>query len=178
MLRTMERPTKATLRPCAAAESSTCWTRCTWLAKEATTIFCVARAKIESRAGPISCSPTVKPGTSALVESVMNRSTPASPSRAKARRSVILPSSGSWSILKSPVWRTVPAAVVTCTAKASGMEWFTATNSQSKGPKLCCWPSATTVVTGLMRCSFSFASRKASVSWLPTSGMSGRRRSR
>ena len=34
-------------------------------------------------------SAVVKPGTSALVESVMNRSTPSSPSRANARRSVI-----------------------------------------------------------------------------------------
>ncbi len=33
MLRTIERPTKATLRPCACAASSTCWMRCTWLAK-------------------------------------------------------------------------------------------------------------------------------------------------
>ncbi len=33
MLRTIERPTKATLRPCAWAASSTCWMRCTWLAK-------------------------------------------------------------------------------------------------------------------------------------------------
>ena len=30
MLRTIERPTKATLRPDFCAASSTCWTRCTW----------------------------------------------------------------------------------------------------------------------------------------------------
>jgi len=53
---------------------------------------------------------------------------------AKARRSVSRPSSGSWSILKSPVWSTRPAAVLMATASASGIEWFTATNSQSKGP--------------------------------------------
>src|SRR5699024_47833 len=52
MLRTMERPTKATLRWWAAAASSTCWTRWTWLAKDATTIFCSARAKIECSTGP------------------------------------------------------------------------------------------------------------------------------
>ena len=33
MLRTIERPTKATLRPWACAASRTCWMRCTWLAK-------------------------------------------------------------------------------------------------------------------------------------------------
>ena len=70
------------------------------------------------------------PGTSALVESTRNRSTPATPSRANARRSVIRPSSGSWSILKSPVCSTTPAAVVIATASASGIEWLTATNSQ------------------------------------------------
>ena len=36
MLRTIERPVKHTLRSCFAAASSTCWTRCTWLAKQAT----------------------------------------------------------------------------------------------------------------------------------------------
>ena len=66
----------------------------------------------------------------------MNRSTPSSPSRANARRSVIRPSSGSWSILKSPVCSTVPAPVRIATASASGMEWLTATNSRSNGPKL------------------------------------------
>ena len=33
MLRTIERPTKATLRPWSWAASRTCWMRCTWLAK-------------------------------------------------------------------------------------------------------------------------------------------------
>jgi hypothetical protein len=56
----------------------------------------------------MSRSGAVKPGTSALVESVRKRSTPSSPSRAKARRSVSRPSSGSWSILKSPVCSRSP----------------------------------------------------------------------
>ena len=59
---------------------------------------------------------------------------PSSLSRANACRSVRRPSSGSWSILKSPVWTTMPAGVRMATARASGMEWLTATNSQSKGP--------------------------------------------
>ena len=57
----------------------------------------------------MSRSGVMKPGTSALVESASSRSTPSSPSRAKARRSVSRPSSGSWSILKSPVCSTRPA---------------------------------------------------------------------
>lgn len=44
------------------------------------------------------------------------------------------PSKGSWSILKSPVCRTVPPSVRMKTAKASGIEWFTAMNSHSNGP--------------------------------------------
>ena len=59
---------------------------------------------------------------------------PSSLSRAKACRSVRRSSSGSWSILKSPVWTTMPAGVRMATARASGMEWLTAMNSQSKGP--------------------------------------------
>ena len=51
MLRTIERPTKATLRPCRAAASSTCWTRCTWEAKQATMIRCWRSAKTWSSTG-------------------------------------------------------------------------------------------------------------------------------
>ena len=88
------------------------------------------------------------------------------------------PSSGSWSILKSPVCSTVPAPVVTATASASGMEWLTAMNSRSNGPTFISSPSATWRSTGVMRCSLSLALMKASVSFDPISGMSRRRRSR
>jgi hypothetical protein len=117
--------------------------RCTWEANEATITRRSACANTRSSTGAISRSEVVKPGTSALVESTMKRSTPASPSRANARRSVIRPSSGSWSILKSPVCSTVPALVRTATASASGIEWFTATNSHSNGPIRSRWPSLT-----------------------------------
>ncbi len=124
-------------------------------------------------------SAVVKPGTSALVESVRNRSTPSSPSRAKARRSVIRASSGSWSILKSPVCSTRPAPVRITTASASGMEWLTATNSRSKAPSVSRSPSFTTWWTvSRSRCSRSLPSRRARVSSEPTSGMSSRSRSR
>ena len=108
----------------------------------------------------------------------MNRSTPSSPNRAKARRSVIRPSSGSWSILKSPVCSTVPAEVRTNTARASGMECVTAVNSHSNGPNRSVWPSRTARVSGVIRCSLSLASTNARVSCEPTTGMSGRSRSR
>ena len=135
--------------------------------------------KTRSRTGEISFSDVVNPGTSAFVESVRNRSTPSSPSRAKERRSVIRPSSGSWSILKSPVCRTIPAPVRMATASASGMEWLTATNSRSHGPMLIRSPSVTMFcTTSLMRCSRSLEPISASVSWEPTSGMSLRSRNR
>ena len=73
-------------------------------------IRCCESRKTWSMTGVIDFSSAVKPGVSALVESMRKRSTPSSPSRANARRSVIRPSSGSWSILKSPVCSTMPAA--------------------------------------------------------------------
>ena len=172
MLRTIERPTMATLRPAFSAASSTCWTRCTWLLKQATMMRRSACRKTLSMAGAISSSGVVKPGTSAFVESVRKRSTPSSPSRAKARRSVSRPSSGSWSILKSPVCSRVPASVRTKTASASGIEWLTATNSRSKTPSRSRWPSLTAIEYGRMRCSLSLASTRARVSVEPMSGMS------
>ena len=70
MFRTIERPTNATLRPCACAASSTCWMRCTWLAKLDTMMRRGDVAKTWSIAGASSRSDVVKPGTSAFVESV------------------------------------------------------------------------------------------------------------
>ena len=69
---------------------------------------CLVLAKISSSTGAMSRSEVTTPGTSALVESAISRSTPSPPSRAKPARSVSLPSSGSWSILKSPVCSTTP----------------------------------------------------------------------
>ena len=94
----------------------------------------------------MSASAGTNPGTSALVESTIARSIPSSARRASPRRSVIRPSRGSWSILKSPVCRTVPAEVRMPTAIASGMEWLTAKNSHSKGPSCSRWPSRTSSV--------------------------------
>ena len=59
------------------------------------------------------------------------------------------------------------------TASASGIEWLTATNSRSNGPKVIRSPSATTCWTVfLSRCSRSLEPISARVSWEPTSGMS------
>ena len=140
---------------------------------------CLDSRKTWSMTGVIDFSVGVKPGISALVESVRKRSTPSSPSRANARRSVIRPSSGSWSILKSPVCSTMPAPVRIATASASGIEWLTATNSSSKGPNVIRSPSLTTWCTvSRSRCSRSLLPSSARVSSEPTSGMSPRSRRR
>ena len=139
---------------------------------------CLVLAKISSITGAMSRSGVTTPGTSALVESAISRSTPSVPSRANPARSVSLPSSGSWSILKSPVCRTRPAGVRMATASASGIEWLTARNSQSKGPNEAWFPSATSIWTGSRRCSASLLCTRARVSREPTSGMSRRLRSR
>ena len=56
MLRTMERPTMATLRPAFSAASSTCWTRCTCEEKQATMMRRCACRKTLSIAGAMSFS--------------------------------------------------------------------------------------------------------------------------
>ena len=123
-------------------------------------------------------SGVTKPGTSALVESASSRSTPSVPSRAKPPRSVSRPSSGSWSILKSPVCSSSPARVRTASASESGIEWLTAKNSQSNGPSRSRCPASTVSEYGSMRCSRSFASTSARVKREPTSGRSRFSRSR
>ena len=178
MLRTMDRPTKATFRLCLTAVSSTCCTRCTWEAKQATMIRWSAWEKTSLSTGAMSRSDRTMPGTSALVESDSSRSTPSAPSLAKPARSVSRPSRGSWSILKSPVCSTTPAGVLMATAMASGIEWLTAKNSQSKGPNLPVVPSFTSMTSGVMRCSVSLERIMARVSFEPTRGISARSRSK
>ena len=138
----------------------------------------LAEAKTWSSTGAISRSLTTKPGTSALVESDISRSTPLAPSRANPPMSVSRRSSGSWSILKSPVCRMRPAGVRMATARASGIEWLTERNSRSNGPTCCRVPSVTSLTTGVMRCSVSLLLISARVSRDPISGMSARSRSR
>ena len=174
MFLTMDLPTRATLRLWATAEFNTCWTLWTWEEKLAITTFPLVLEITSSITGPMSFSRGVKPGTSALVESTINRSKPSAPSLAKAAKSVRRLSKGNWSILKSPVCRTVPAAVLITTASASGMLWFTAMNSKLKGFTCCESPSRTILEFPKMRCSFSFASKKARVSWEPNIGISSR----
>ena len=109
MLRTMLRPSSATRRPL-RVRGVEHLLHAVHVAGEARDDDAARApcAMTSSSTGPMERSSGVKPGTSAFVESTRNRSTPSSPSRANARRSVRRPSSGSWSILKSPVCSTVP----------------------------------------------------------------------
>ena len=63
-------------------------------------------------------------------------------------------------------------------ASASGTEWLTAKYSHSKTPCLLLWPSLTSTNTGLMRYSRHLAATSARVNFEPTTGMSGRSRSK
>ena len=76
-------------------------------------ILRVAWANAWSRAGPMEVSGLTKPGTSALVESIISRSTPFSPILPNSTRSVMRWSSGSWSSLISPVSIREPAGGLT-----------------------------------------------------------------
>ena len=137
-----------------------------------------ALRKTSSITGEMSRSGVTNPGTSAFVESISSRSTPSSPSRENPARSVRRPSRGSWSSLMSPVCRTVPPGVRMATARASGIEWLTAKNSQSNEPKWLRSPSRTSSRCGVRRCSLHFAATSASVKRDPTTSRSGFWRSR
>ena len=84
---------------------------------------------------PTEDSDSVKPGSSALVESDSSSRMPSvwasSPMR---ERSVRRPSTGCRSSLKSPEWRMTPWGVWKAMANALGTEWVTGMNSTSHGP--------------------------------------------
>ena len=63
-------------------------------------------------------------------------------------------------------------------ASASGMEWLTAKYSHSNTPWVLRWPSATTIISGVIRCSRHFSATRARVNRDPTIGMSERSLSR
>ena len=72
------------------------------------------------RLGYTDRSEGVCPGTSALVESLSKHSTPLAPCSASFCRSKCSPSTGVWSILKSPEWIIVPMGVWIGDGKAIG----------------------------------------------------------
>ncbi len=95
----IERPTSETLRPRAAAASTTCCTRWMFEAKQVTTIRPSQRAKASWRRGPTLASESDVPGRSAFVESPQSSSSPSRPSSASRPTSAGTPSTGVWSNL-------------------------------------------------------------------------------
>ena len=95
----IERPTSATLRSCAAAASTTCWTRWMFDAKQVTTIRPGQCANRRSSCGPTIDSLVEIPSRSAFVESPHSSSSPSRPSSASRAMSAGAPPTGVWSNL-------------------------------------------------------------------------------
>ena len=92
-------------------------------AKVATTIlFLFAFLNKFSKLSPTDFSLGVYPGLSALVESDKRANTPLRPYSANLLKSIISPSTGVVSILKSPVWIITPAGQRIARPTASGIE--------------------------------------------------------
>ena len=139
------RPRIDTTRSFARAAFTICWTRWMWLEKHAAPTSPGAPATMSCRTGPTVRSLTEYPGSSAFVESESSRCTPLPrpASSASPWRSVARPSSGVWSILKSPVCRIEPNGVSTTTAVPSGIECVTRRNRIVNGPAVACSPGVT-----------------------------------
>ena len=78
-----------------------------------------------SREAPTVFSDIVYPGISALVDSHISRVTPFCPSSPSLVISIISPSTGVRSSLKSPECITIPRGVFIARQQASAIEWFT-----------------------------------------------------
>ena len=138
-----------------------------WLAKLAMMTRPLAWEMICSKVLPTSASDGVKFGFVALVESLIMRSTPVSEKRARAPKSVVMPSMGVWSSLKSPVCRTLPAGLWMNRPTAPGMEWFTAKKSTVKQPSLTSSPGLISMSLAFFtRCSANLPSMRPSVSFV------------
>ena len=106
-----------------------------------------------------------RPSRTALVESPISASTPASPSSRNRRSSVGGPMIGVGSIFQSPVCSTVPAAVWIASACDSGIECATGMNSTLNGPRSMRPPEGTTVtgIFGGLRSDAHLASNNAAL---------------
>ena len=145
------RPVMATLRLCFALASIICWTRCTLEENVAImTRFLGCVAKTLAREVPTVFSEGVWPGRSALVDSHISISTPRRPSSPKRTMSIISPSIGVVSSLKSPVCKIVPKGVCRAMAQASAMEWLTWINSAEMLPSFTVSPAFTTRRSGFL----------------------------
>ena len=159
------RPNTATLRPFVTALSTIC---CILWMLDANVAMMMrlpsALANSRSKVSPTLRSEGVWPGRSALVESAIRASTPLLPSSPKRARSMISPSMGVKSTLKSPVCTRTPAGVCMASPTESGMEWFTLMNSTAMQPSFTVCPGVILLRSESGRpCSFSLPSMSAMV---------------
>ncbi len=109
----------------------------------------------------------VKPGTSALVLSASSSLTPILPNPAKAPRSVVVPSIGVGSSLKSPEWTISPSSVSNTTPVACGTLWATATRAKRNGPCSIHSPGLTALKSAEMFSSSTLLRASSTVSGVP-----------
>ena len=163
-------PETATLRPFLAAASIICCTLCTFDAKVATIIRLLQPLKICSNFSPTLLSLIAYPGRSTFVLSERTARTPSFPSSPSLARSIISPTIGVVSILKSPIWITVPTGVLIARAAESAIEWLVRTNSTEKFcPALITFPyfARTSFTLDKRLCSFNLCSTRPIVSLVP-----------
>ena len=158
------------MRPNSAARSITCCKR--WILDANVAIISLRplfSLNIVRMERPTVASLIDEPGRSTLVLSHSNSSTPCLPISAMRCKSIILPSIGVKSILKSPVWNTVPTGVDMDSAHEPAIECETLTNSTLNVlPSDTTLPGCTTLSFALsIRISRSLFSISASVSRVP-----------
>ena len=141
----IERPTSATLRSCAAAASTTCWTRWMFDAKQVTTMRPWQRANTRSRCGPTidSLTDDARPVGVRRVAAQQQHAVAAELGqprhvgrRAADRRLVELVVAGEQD--------RAELAVVSATPDASGIECVRWMSSISNGPACTIWPIGST----------------------------------
>ncbi len=164
----IERPTSATLRSCAAAASTTCWTRWMFDAKQVTTIRPGQCANSRSSCGPTTDSLVEMPGAVGVrrVAAQQQQALAAElgeprhvGGRAADRRLVELVVAGEED--RAELARERDAA-------ASGIECVRCTSSSANGPAWATWPiGSTSRLTSRSLCSSSLERAIATVSWPP-----------
>ena len=178
MLRTIDRPTMATLRPDFCAASSTCWTRCTWEEKQATMIrrFGVPEHPVDGRRdlalgrrepGDLGVGRVGEEEVDALLPEPREGAQVGEP--AVQRQLVHLEVAG----VQQRAGRRADDD-----GERVGDGVVDRDELEVEDAELLALPSLTVSVYGVMRCSLSLASTRARVSCEPMSGMSGLRLSR
>ena len=150
-------PDTATFLPYFLARFTSPCTLFTFDANVATIILFLQFSNILSKTLPTEASDIVNPFLSAFVLSDNNASTPSLPSSPSLDKFICLPSTGVYSILKSPVCIIVPTSVFIASIAESGILCADAINSTENLPSLIISPNSTTF-------SSAFASKLCSLS--------------